>query len=97
VSGSRRWFGIANCELCVPSLSLGAGRRPVRKPAEESGILSSCAVLAPLRGERPISEFVCLVLGTLYTVDQNGNVTSQTPDTGASAKPVEIGCLLGLV
>jgi hypothetical protein len=51
----------------------------------------------PARGERPISEFVCLVLGTVYAVDQNGNVTSQTLGTGTSAKPVEIGCLLGLV
>jgi hypothetical protein len=32
-----------------------------------------------------------LVLGTLYTVDKDGNVTSQAPDTRIEVHPVKFG------
>ena len=48
----------------------------------DGGAIVTCTTQCPTN---IVLSFPCTpVLGTLYTIDQNGNVTSQTADTGSS-------------
>lgn len=72
--------------------NLGGGAlTPLYATADGGAIVTSTAPCQQISTWAPFGRAPCPLnsqsqsrLGTLYTVDQNGNTTSQTPDTGAT-------------